>query len=91
MSEILCHRRLTEITAYVTCAMADFELSWPAVLMDSDGCASPLTQAVRLRCNWNKTALRRMVEAVDDRCRKAYNEEGRRRHITVVDRTLNKT
>ena len=36
MSEIVCHRRLTEITAYVTCAMADFESSWPAVLMDSD-------------------------------------------------------
>jgi hypothetical protein len=38
MSEIVCHRRLTEITAYVTCAMADFELSWRCArkLMDSD-------------------------------------------------------
>ncbi len=45
MSEIVCHQRLTEITAYVTCAMADFESSWPAVLVQAHGlgCASGCT------------------------------------------------
>ena len=36
MSEIAYHED-AEITGYVTCNMADFEMSWPAVLMDVPG------------------------------------------------------